>query len=90
MKHTGLLSRGVMGSSPSAPTNFKMKYKIETDDRTEFNLYYKGPEFHSALYDIVCELRNKVKYTNERGSWDKAYELILDILANANVNVYDE
>ena len=79
----------IAGSNPAGPTNLKMKYKIETDDKTEFNIHYKGPEFHSALYEIVCELRNKVKYTDERGSWDKAYEMVLEILSQKNLDVYE-
>ena len=66
-----------------------MRYKLETNDKAEFNIHYKGPEFHSALYEIVCELRNKVKYTDERGSWDKAYEMVLDILNQRNLDVYE-
>lgn len=66
-----------------------MKYKLETEDKVEYNLHYQGPEFHSALYKIVCELRNKIKYTEERGSWDKAYELVLDILNESDINVYE-
>ena len=66
-----------------------MKYKLETEDKAEFNIHYKGPEMHGALYEIVCLLRNKVKHTDERGSWDKAYELVLDILEESDINVYE-
>ena len=67
-----------------------MKYKIESTDKDEFNYYLKGPEFHSVLEEIVRQFRSKSKYCERSpASWDDPYELLLDILNERNVDVYD-
>ena len=53
-------------------------YKIETDDQEEFDLFYNGPDYHSALYRIVNEFRSRVKHSGEVGSWEQAYQLVCE------------
>ncbi len=79
------------GSNPLAPTKFKiMKYKIESNDKNEFYYYLKGPEFHSVLEEIVRQFRSKARYCEDSPpSWDDPYELLLDILNERNVDIYN-
>lgn len=67
-----------------------MKYKIESNDKEEFYYYLKGPEFHSVLEEIVRQFRSRSKHCeNSPVSWDDPYELLLDILTERNVDIYD-
>jgi hypothetical protein len=64
-----------------------MMFKIESDNEEEFEDYYRGPEYMSALYEIKNRLRDKVKYTEEKGSFEKAYEIVLDTLMGRYIDI---
>lgn len=61
---------------------------IAKKDESEFREYLNGPKYQSVLYNLVAELRSKTKYTDETGSWEAAYDLVLELLNEFNVDVY--
>ena len=61
---------------------------IAQKDESEFRGYLNGPKYQSVLYNLVMELRSKTKYSSETGSWEEAYDLILELLNEYNVDVY--
>lgn len=69
-----------------------MKYKIEkieTYDDYAFSLHLRGPEYYSAIDEIMNSLRHKVKYSDEMGSWEEAYEMVIQILNERNIDTWD-
>jgi hypothetical protein len=42
--------------------------------------HYRGPQYRTLLRDYDNMLRNKIKYTNEKGSYDDARVLLLAYL----------
>jgi len=69
-----------------------MKYRIEAiekDDIYTFLLHQNGPKYFNVLEEIYRTLREKVKYTDEAGSWEEAYQLVIDLLNDANIDLYE-
>ena len=68
-----------------------MKYRIEPiekDDIYIFQLHQNGPRYFDALEEIYRTFRSKVKYTDETGSWEEAYQIVIDTLNEANIELY--
>ena len=64
------------------------KYSIETNNRDEFEYFYRGPEYHSVLVYLYNELRSKEKHSDEPGSWGESLTLLNDLLLDANIDLF--
>jgi hypothetical protein len=60
---------------------------VEVEDREEFKHHFFGPTYYSFLCQLYNELRAKVKYSNEQGSWEDAYQLLISLLIEDNIEL---
>ena len=65
-------------------------YKIETDDRNDFYHYFMGRKYYSFLCELYNDFRDKVKYTDETGSWEAAYKLLIESLNEENIDLFND
>lgn len=68
-----------------------MIYKIETDDKQDFELMFRGADCYFALLDIDNYLREQIKYNSENSeekieAFEATREMFFDILHNRNLH----
>ena len=63
-----------------------MIYSLKTGDKEEFELHYRGPDYHGALLNIFQELRSKAKHT-DIPMWGDAYQMVIDILNDREIDI---
>ena len=64
-----------------------MKFTLESDDQGIFDLYYHGPEYREVLRDIYYHYRNKVKHSDETGSWEEAFDYLNNALYDSDIDI---
>jgi hypothetical protein len=57
------------------------------DERDEFHHACKARDYYAALCAVSNELRSKIKYTDEVGSWEAARELFFEVLRDEGVEL---
>ena len=71
-----------------------MKYRIEPieeDDLNTFRLHVNGPKVYGALWDMLQEVREKWKYTDEDAmvSWWEVYQFMNDSIVDSGIDMDD-
>jgi hypothetical protein len=57
--------------------------------RESFMEHFHGPDYLGALQDYDNELRAKIKWTNEVGSWRDARELLFQEMEDRNLKIWE-
>lgn len=55
----------------------------------QFSEHYHGPDYLAILQDYDNELRAKVKYSDEEGSYEDARELLWEIAGDKGLNIWE-
>lgn len=69
--------------------NVTIKFKLP-EEQSDYNLHHKAPKYASVVYEFTNFLRSKVKYTEEKGSWEEAYEEWWKHLKDEDIDPYGE
>lgn len=59
-----------------------MKTTLEFDNRSEAITAIKGPDYHSCLWDLDQDLRNKLKHGHKMKDADEVMEYVRDFINN--------
>ena len=61
------------------------------DEQSEYYMATNGSKFHSVLWDVTQQVREKWKYgSKSECTWDEVWELLWDIYKNNNFDPYQE
>jgi hypothetical protein len=61
------------------------------DEQSEYFQASNGAKFHSVLWDVTHEFRQRWKYNEKREcTWDEVWELLWDVYNDNNFDPYTE
>jgi hypothetical protein len=61
----------------------------DENDAYDYEIHKLVGRYREALNDIHTQLRTKVKYTGERGSYSNAYDIFWEIMEENNLTIED-
>ncbi len=71
-------------------TKVFVKFDLDNDnDAYDYEVHKLAGRYREALNDIYTQLRAKVKYTGERGSYSNAYDIFWEIMEDNNLTMED-
>ena len=65
-----------------------MKAILEFDlpeDSEEHQMYLNAAKYHAVIWEYLATLRTKIKYGDERGSFEEAREILWDLITEDNL-----
>ena len=71
-------------------TKVFVKFDLDKEeDVYDYEIHKLAARYREALNDIHTQLRTKVKYTGERGSYSNAYDMFWEILEENSLTIED-